>query len=217
MSMQIEQRRRSKRQAAIAQDATRRASDDQTVIATSNVLAVEHLNEPEIEDEPVKKHRRPTVLFEVHARKMEDRVVVLFNDKAQPIGPIDKVANEFNKQISAKNSESREQQDNMHTMGAVSFARKHYDLKRMKEIEALQESGLSSSDEDPFDKPQALAPEFIDATRAGLGEEMQKDFDAHKEKMEVDLKAEKDKVANMQKELDAQKVVLDAQKGELHA
>jgi len=30
------------------------------------------------------------------------------------------------------------------------------------------------------DKPQALALEFIDAIRAGLGEEMQKDFDAHK-------------------------------------
>lgn len=55
-------------------------------------------------------------------------------------------------QISAKNVESRQQQDNMHTMGPVSFARKYYELKRMKEIEALQESRLSSSDEDPFDK-----------------------------------------------------------------
>jgi len=49
MPVQIEQRRRSKRQAAIAQDATRRASDDQVVIAPSNVLTTEHLNEPEIE------------------------------------------------------------------------------------------------------------------------------------------------------------------------
>ena len=28
---------------------------------------------------------------------MEDRVVVLFNDKGQPIGPTDKVVNEFSK------------------------------------------------------------------------------------------------------------------------
>ncbi|KAJ8430358.1 hypothetical protein Cgig2_005404 [Carnegiea gigantea] len=105
-------------------------------------------------------------------------------------------------------------------------------IKRMKEIEALQESGHSSSDEDPFDKamkkecpgrlrlyesgvcttnlkrndvdkPQAVAPEFIDAVRVGLSEEMQKDFDDHKEKMDVELKAEKDKVPNMQKELDS--------------
>ncbi|KAJ8426694.1 hypothetical protein Cgig2_016844 [Carnegiea gigantea] len=205
MLVQIDQRRRSKRQAAIALDATRRASDDQVVIAPSNVLTAEHLNEPDIEDEPVKKRRGPTI---------------------------------------SKNVESRQQQDNMHTMGPVSFARKYYDLKRMKEIEALQESGLSSSDEDPFDKvmkkecprrlrlygrgvcttnlkrndvdkPQALAPEFIDAIRVGLSEEMQKDFDAHKEKMDVELKAERDKVANMQKELDSQKAVLDAQKTEL--
>lgn len=60
-----------------------------------------------------------------------------------------------------------------------------------------------------------MAPEFIDAIRAGLGEEMQKDFDAHKEKMHVELKAEKDKVANMQKELDAQKAKLDAQKAKV--
>ncbi|KAJ8436297.1 hypothetical protein Cgig2_017434 [Carnegiea gigantea] len=97
MPVQIDQRRRSKRQAAIALDATRRASDDQVVIAPSNVLTAEHLNEPEIEDEPVKKRRGPTMLFEVHARKMEDRVVVLFNDKGQPIGPTDKVVNEFSK------------------------------------------------------------------------------------------------------------------------
>ncbi|KAJ8427009.1 hypothetical protein Cgig2_004211 [Carnegiea gigantea] len=378
MPVQINQRRRSKRQAAIALDATRRASDDQVVIAPSNVLTAEHLNEPEIEDEPVKKRRGPTMLFEVHARKMEDRVVVLFNDKGQPIGPTDKVVNEFSKflgtiahdytwapliytnwskvphkdemwgyvnekyiipssakkwvlqtirdswrvfksrikrdhyykydndnarwenrptrvldshfkvllqywndstvqQISSKNVESRQQQDNMHTMGPVSFARKYYDLKnkegrspsktrmleetrkrkegrtykhsnndtldkikRMKEIEALQGSGLSSSDEDPFDKvmkkeclgrlrlygrgvcttnlkrndvdkPQALAPEFIDAIRVGLSEEMQKDFDAHKEKIDVELKAERDKKAV----LDAQKTELDSQKAKV--
>ncbi|KAJ8430541.1 LOW QUALITY PROTEIN: hypothetical protein Cgig2_012325 [Carnegiea gigantea] len=289
MPLQIEQRRRSKHQATIAQDAMRRASDDQAAIAPSNVLAAEHLNEPKIEDEPLKKHRGPTMLFEVHVQKMEDRVVVLFNDKGQLIGPTDKVVNEFSKflgtiahdytwapliytnwskvphndemwgygnQVSAKNVESHQQQDNMHTSGPVSFARKYYELKnkegrspsktrkRMKEIEALQESRLSSSDEDPFDKvmkkerlgrlrlygrgvcatnlkrndvdkPQALAPEFIDAIR--LSEEMQKDFDAHKEKMDVELKAEKDKVANMQKELDSQKAVLDAQKAELDA
>ncbi|KAJ8429115.1 hypothetical protein Cgig2_023475 [Carnegiea gigantea] len=49
MPVQIEQRRRSKRQAAIPQDATRRASDDQVIIAPSNVLTAEHLNELEIE------------------------------------------------------------------------------------------------------------------------------------------------------------------------
>ncbi|KAJ8433394.1 LOW QUALITY PROTEIN: hypothetical protein Cgig2_028994 [Carnegiea gigantea] len=97
MPVQIKQRRRSKHQAAIAQDATRRASDDQVVIAPSNVLTAKHLNEPEIEDEPVKKHRGPTMLFKVHARKMEDRVVVLFNDKGQPIGPTNKAVNEFSK------------------------------------------------------------------------------------------------------------------------
>ena len=65
------------------------------------------------------------------------------------------------------------------------------------------------------DKPKALAPKFIDAIRVGLSKEMQKDFDAHKEKMDVELKAEKEKVANMQKELDSHKAVLDAQKAEL--
>ena len=67
------------------------------------------------------------------------------------------------------------------------------------------------------DKPQALAPKFFDAIRVGLSEEMQKDFDALKEKMDVELKAEKDKVANMEKELDSHKAVLDAQKTELDA
>ena len=37
------------------------------------------------------------MLFEVHARKMEDRVVALFNDKGQPIRHTDKVVNEFSK------------------------------------------------------------------------------------------------------------------------
>ncbi|KAJ8439399.1 hypothetical protein Cgig2_001739 [Carnegiea gigantea] len=258
---------------------------------------------------------------------MEDHVVVLFNDKGQPIGPTDKVVNEFSKflgtiahgevhnsfkhkkwvlqtirdswrvfksrikrdhyykydnddarwenrptrvldfhfkQISSKKVESRQQQDNMHTMGPVSFARKYYELKHeegrspsktrmFKETRKRKEgrtykhsnndtldkiSGLGSSDEDPFnkvmkkecpgrlrlygrgndvDKPQALAPEFIDFIRVGLSEEMQKDFDAHKGKMDVELKAEKDKVANMQKELDSHKAVLDAQKTKLDA
>ncbi|KAJ8431662.1 hypothetical protein Cgig2_008594 [Carnegiea gigantea] len=49
MFVQIEQRRRSKRQATIAQDATRGSSDDQVVVAPSNVLAAEHLNEPDVE------------------------------------------------------------------------------------------------------------------------------------------------------------------------
>jgi len=31
-------------------------------------------------------------------------------------------------QISSKNVESRQQQDNMHMMGLVSFARKYYDM-----------------------------------------------------------------------------------------
>ena len=60
-----------------------------------------------------------------------------------------------------------------------------------------------------------LGPKFIDTIRVGLGEEMQKDFNAHKEKMYVELKAKKDKVANMQKELYADKALLDAQKAEL--
>jgi len=46
---------------------------------------------------------------------------------------------------------------------------------------------------------------------------MQKGFDAHNEKMEDKLNVEKDKVADMQKELDAQKAVLEAQKDELDA
>ena len=62
-----------------------------------------------------------------------------------------------------------------------------------------------------------MAAEFIDAIRVGLSEEMQKRFDAHKEKMDVEWKAEKDKVTNMQKELDSQKAMLDAQKTELDA
>ena len=41
--MQIEQRRRSNRQAIIAQDATRRALDDQAVVTPSNVVAAKHL------------------------------------------------------------------------------------------------------------------------------------------------------------------------------
>ena len=49
MPVQIEQRMRLKRQAGIAQDATRRASDDQVVIAPSNVLIAEHWNKQEIE------------------------------------------------------------------------------------------------------------------------------------------------------------------------
>ena len=67
------------------------------------------------------------------------------------------------------------------------------------------------------DKPQALAPEFIDAIRVGLSDEMQKDFNAHEEKMDVESKAEEDKVANMPKELDSHKAVLDSQKIELDA
>jgi len=37
------------------------------------------------------------MLFEVHARKMDDHVAVLFNGKGQPTGPTDKVVNEFSK------------------------------------------------------------------------------------------------------------------------
>ncbi|KAJ8426257.1 LOW QUALITY PROTEIN: hypothetical protein Cgig2_030551 [Carnegiea gigantea] len=342
MPVQIEQRRRSNRQVAIAQDAIRRASDDQVVIAPSNVLTTEHLNEPKIEDEPIKKHRGPTMLFEVHARKMEDRVVVLFNDKGQPIGPTDKVVNEFSKFLgtiahdytwaplidtnwskvphkdemwgyvnkyiipsSAKKwvlqtirdswrvFKSRIKRDHYykydnndarwenrptkvldshfkvllqywndspvqkHKEGrSPSKTRMFEETRKRKEGRTYKhsnndtldkiESGLSSSNEDPFDKVmkkecpgrlrlygrgvcttnlkrndvdklQALAPEFINAIRVGLSEEMQKDFDAHKEKMDVELKVEKDIVANMQKELDSQKAMLDAQKTELDA
>ncbi|KAJ8426874.1 hypothetical protein Cgig2_033795 [Carnegiea gigantea] len=216
---------------------------------------------------------------------MEDRVVVLFNDKGQPIGPTDKVVNEFSKFLGTiahdhtwapliytnwsevphkdemwgyvnKNKEGRSPsktrmfEETRKRKEGRTYKHSNNDtldkIKKMEEIEASQESGLSSSDEDPFDKvikkerlgrlrlyergvcttnlkrndvdkPQALAPKFIHAIRVDLGEEMQKDFDAHKEKMDVELKAEKDKVANMQKELDSEKAVLDAQKAELNA
>lgn len=36
---------------------------------------------------PSKKGRGPTNLFEVHARKLEDRVAIYCNDLGQPIGP----------------------------------------------------------------------------------------------------------------------------------
>ncbi|XP_021718807.1 uncharacterized protein LOC110686496 [Chenopodium quinoa] len=36
---------------------------------------------------PIKKTRGPTNMFEVHARKWEDRVAIYCNDKGQPIGP----------------------------------------------------------------------------------------------------------------------------------
>ena len=49
MYVEIEQRRRSKRQAFIAQDATQRTLDDQAVIAPPNVLVAEQQNELEIE------------------------------------------------------------------------------------------------------------------------------------------------------------------------
>ncbi|KAJ8437364.1 hypothetical protein Cgig2_023469 [Carnegiea gigantea] len=39
------------------------------------------------EEEVVKKHRGPTMLFDVHASKWEDRVAILFNEKNQPIRP----------------------------------------------------------------------------------------------------------------------------------
>ncbi|KAJ8435095.1 hypothetical protein Cgig2_006367 [Carnegiea gigantea] len=72
-------------------------------------------------------------------------------------------------QISAKNFESREQQDNMHTMGPISFARKktkrvdrHQRQECLKKLEKGKK-GLSLSDEDPFDEA------VLDAQKAELG------------------------------------------------
>ncbi|KAJ8443703.1 hypothetical protein Cgig2_032326 [Carnegiea gigantea] len=187
---------------------------------------------------------------------MEDLVVVLFNDKDQPIVPTDKVINEFRKFLGTiahdytwapliytnwsevpHNDEIRIKRDHYYKYDNDEGSRENHPTRVLDSH--FKESGLSSSDEDlcdkvmkkerpewlrlygmgvcttslkrnNVDKPQALAPEFIDAIRVGLGEEMQKDFNAHKEKMDVDLKAKKDKAANIQKELDAQKAVLDA-------
>ena len=47
--------------------------------------------------EVVKKHRGPTMLFDVHACKWKDRVAILFNEKNQPIGPTDDDVSEFSK------------------------------------------------------------------------------------------------------------------------
>ncbi|KAJ8432480.1 hypothetical protein Cgig2_012698 [Carnegiea gigantea] len=154
----------------------------------------------------------PTMLFNIHVRKWEDHVAILFNEKNQPIRPTDDDVSEFSKflgtmahdhtwydndadrwkhhpnrvpephfkEISAKNFENREQQENMHTTGNTTNdspppskrkmfeetrARKEgqtykrpngdtlYKIKRMKELESLQESGLDSdSDIDPVDK-----------------------------------------------------------------
>ncbi|KAJ8446481.1 hypothetical protein Cgig2_028448 [Carnegiea gigantea] len=45
----------------------------------------------------VKKHRGPTLLFDVHARALEDRVPIFFNEHGQPIGPTEKACDEFSK------------------------------------------------------------------------------------------------------------------------
>lgn len=36
---------------------------------------------------PKKKGRGPTNLFDVHARKWEDRIAIYCNEKGQPVGP----------------------------------------------------------------------------------------------------------------------------------
>ena len=40
--------------------------------------------------DPVKKHKGPTLMSEVHARKFEDRVPIFCNEHGQPIGPTEK-------------------------------------------------------------------------------------------------------------------------------
>ena len=45
----------------------------------------------------VKKHRGPSMLFDVHACKWEDCVAILFNEKNQSIGPTDDDVSEFSK------------------------------------------------------------------------------------------------------------------------
>ena len=50
--------------------------------------------------DPVKRHRGPTLLSDVHAHKFEDHVPVLCNEHGQagqPIGPIEKAYDEFSK------------------------------------------------------------------------------------------------------------------------
>ncbi|KAJ8439626.1 hypothetical protein Cgig2_021002 [Carnegiea gigantea] len=171
----------------------------------------------------------PTMLFDVYARKWEDRVAILFNEKNQHIRTTDDDVSEFskflgtiaydhtlppsaekwmmqsirdswrafkcrikkdhnfkydndadrwkhypNREISGKNFENREQQQNMQTMVKPPSKRKMFEetrarkegrtykqpngdtldkIKRIKELESLKELGLDSdSDIDPFNK-----------------------------------------------------------------
>ncbi|KAJ8424418.1 LOW QUALITY PROTEIN: hypothetical protein Cgig2_033649 [Carnegiea gigantea] len=240
----------------------------------------------------IKKHRGPTMLFDVHARKWKYRVAILFNEKNQPIGPTDddseyivppsaekwvmqsirdswrvfkcrikqehyyKYDNDadrwkhhpsrvpkppFNvlleywndptvKEINAKSFEDREQQENMHTTGNTikdnqpPSKRKMFEetrarkdgwtykqsngdtlnkIKRMKELESLQESGLDSDHDIPLtrgasskdlnrnDKGSSpfVAPQLVDAIKASLNADMQNDLTAHKEKLKNEYNA----------------------------
>ena len=47
--------------------------------------------------DPIKRHRGPTLLSDVHAHKLEDRVPVFCNEHGQPIGPTEKACDEFSK------------------------------------------------------------------------------------------------------------------------
>jgi len=47
--------------------------------------------------DPVKKHRGPILLSDAQARKFKDHVPIFSNEYGQPIGPIEKACDEFNK------------------------------------------------------------------------------------------------------------------------
>ncbi|KAJ8424010.1 hypothetical protein Cgig2_021849 [Carnegiea gigantea] len=129
----------------------------------------------------------------------------VFNEKGQPIGPTDKVVNEFSKFLCTI-------ADN-YTWAPLICTRLLFEIRgelsnRIKRdhyyndekgvfglVTAIWKGCLHTTNlkGNEVDKPQALALEFIDAIRVSLGEEMQNDFDAHKEKMDVELKLRKTK------------------------
>ncbi|KAJ8429975.1 hypothetical protein Cgig2_029601 [Carnegiea gigantea] len=58
-----------------------------------HICGFEQENEEETNEEPT----GPTLLSDVHARKLEDRVPIFFNEHGHPIGPTEKACDEFSK------------------------------------------------------------------------------------------------------------------------
>ncbi|KAJ8435691.1 hypothetical protein Cgig2_027281 [Carnegiea gigantea] len=147
---------------------------------------------------------------------MENHVAILGNEKGQPSRPADKqilvtIAHGYplaplictnwskvpqkDEMWGYKNEESR----------LPSKTRMFEETKKRKEA-----CTYKRSNDDILNK----IVKFIDPIRVSLREEMQNNFDALEEKMDVELQVKKDKLANLQKELDAQKVELDAQQAD---